>query len=178
MPYLMKRMMIMKKQNIVLIGMPGAGKSTIGVILAKTLKMPFIDTDLLIQQEEDMLLQDIIYSRGIEGFLAAEEKVITKIKVQNHVIATGGSVVYSKAAVTHLKNSGKLVYLKLSYDEIEKRIQNITTRGIAMTKNQSLVELYEERIPLYERYADTTVDCSGKNTEKVIEEIKSKIKDA
>lgn len=164
----------MNKSNIVLIGMPGAGKSTLGVILAKTMKMPFIDTDILIQQREDRTLQDIINMDGIKEFLEVEKKAILEIRAEGHVIATGGSVVYSQAAMEHLKENGIIVYLKLEYEEIEQRVRNIKTRGIAMEKNQSLYHLFKERAPLYQRYADMTIDCSGKNDETLIDELKKK----
>ena len=166
----------MKCDNIVLIGMPGAGKSTLGVILAKTMKMPFIDTDLLIQQREDKRLQDIINNEGIQHFLAVEESAILELTVKNHIIATGGSVVYSDTAMQHLKAGGCIIYLELGFDEIEQRIKNIKTRGIAMGKGQGLQDLYNERIPLYEKYADMIIACSGKNDEQVVEEIVQKFK--
>lgn len=161
-------------KNIVLIGMPGAGKSTVGVLLAKTLKMPFIDTDLLIQQKENQFLQDIINKNGIENFLIIEENIILNLNVEGHIIATGGSVIYSADGVNYLKANSILVYLKLSYPEIENRIKNITSRGIAMNKEQKLIDLYNERIPLYEKYADIIIDCSGKDMEQVVLQIKEK----
>ncbi|MCX8129815.1 MAG: shikimate kinase [Clostridia bacterium] len=161
----------MNKSNVVLVGMPGAGKSTIGVLLAKTLKMTFIDTDLLIQQKEDRFLQDIIDTNGIKEFLKLEENVVLDTKLQNHVIATGGSVIYSSIAIRHLKEDGVLVYLKLDYDEIQKRITNITSRGIAMQKDQSLQDIYIERTPLYEEHADITINCSGKHMEEIVADI-------
>jgi shikimate kinase len=164
--------------NIVLIGMPGAGKSTIGVLLAKALKMPFIDTDLLIQQKYNMFLQDIIDKYGIKRFLSIEEEVAVSIDLKNHVIATGGSVVYSDAALKHFKRDGFVVYLKLRFDEIEKRISNISSRGLAKEKDKTLMELYNERIPLYEKYADITVNCSDMNIEASVSEIIKRIKAA
>lgn len=166
----------MNNSNVILIGMPGAGKSTIGVLLAKSLRKPFIDTDLLIQQQEDCFLQDIINRDGIEKFLAAEEDVILKLNVENHVIATGGSVVYSEASMKHLKPDSTIVYLKLSYEEIVTRIKNIKSRGIAIESNQSLFDLFKERTPLYEKYSDLTVNCSGKHIEEIVDEIKNSIK--
>jgi shikimate kinase len=166
---------LMEADNIVLIGMPGAGKSTIGIVLAKTLKKPFLDTDLLIQQREDELLQDIINKKGIAAFLKIEEEVVAGLNVKNHVIATGGSVVYSPLAMGALKEAGTLVYLPLAFEEIQKRIRNITTRGIAMNQGQSLKNLYHERLPLYEKYADIIVDCAGLRDEQVIAEIKNKL---
>ncbi|HWR90038.1 MAG TPA: shikimate kinase [Dissulfurispiraceae bacterium] len=156
------------RRNIVLIGMPGAGKSTVGVLLAKALGMPFVDTDLLIQASEGRLLQDIIDSGGIGEFLRVEEKVILSLNVRGHVIATGGSVVYSTGAMEHLRRDGFIIYLDVPLEQVEERIRNITTRGIAMRKGQDLREVYEERAPLYRKYADITVDCSGKDMETVV----------
>ena len=164
----------MKKNNVVLIGMPGAGKSTLGVILAKTLKMPFVDTDLLIQQRENRLLQEIINQEGIEAFLQIEESVIADLNVCNSIIATGGSAVYSEAAMKHLKENGFVVYLKLGLGEIERRIRNIKTRGIVMDAGQGLYHIYRERTPLYEKHADMILNCAGRNKEDLINEIKTR----
>jgi shikimate kinase len=164
------------KPNIVLIGMPGAGKSTVGVVLAKTLGKAFVDTDLLIQQAERRLLQQIIQTDGVAAFLAAEERVVLQMAVTNAVIATGGSVVYSRAIMAYLKQIGMVIYLQLPFTEIERRITNMTSRGIAIGAGQQLSDLYRERTPLYERYADLTVDCSGLPLEAVITAIVTKIK--
>jgi len=164
----------MSKTNIVLIGMPGAGKSTLGVLLSKTLGMPFLDTDLLIQQSEGRLLQDIINDVGINGFLAIEESTLLNVDVEGHVIATGGSAIYSSKAVEQLKKNSKLIYLKLKFSQIEKRIQNISSRGIVISKDQSLQDLFNERAPLYEANADIIINCSGKHIEDVISLIKEK----
>lgn len=162
------------KSNIILIGMPGAGKSTIGVILAKAVKKPFIDTDLLIQQKENRYLQDIINNDGLEAFIKIEESIIEGINVDNHIIATGGSVIYSKAAMEHLRDNGIIVYLDLKLFHIRQRIKNMKTRGIALKKGQTLESLYTERAPLYSSYADITIDCSHKHIETIAEEIKNK----
>ncbi len=162
----------MNTSNIVLIGMPGAGKSTIGVLLAKSLKKPFIDTDLLIQQQEDRFLQEIINKEGIDKFLSIEKKVILTLNAQNCVIATGGSAIYSNSSINHLKANGVLVYLKLPYKEIEERIKDIKSRGIAMGQHQNLFDLFTERVHLYEKYADITVDCSGICLEDTVVKIK------
>ncbi len=164
----------MIKNNIILIGMPGAGKSTVGVLLAKAMKMPFMDTDLLIQQKENMLLQDIIKAYGIESFLRIEQDTLLEISVENCVIATGGSAVYSEKAMEHLRRHGVIVYLNLKYYQIERRINNITTRGIAMNKEQNLKDLYHERTPLYEKYADITIDCAQKHIEQIVSETAEK----
>ncbi|MCX7921332.1 MAG: shikimate kinase [Clostridia bacterium] len=159
-------------KNIVLIGMPGAGKSTIGELLSKILQMPFIDTDILIRERQNDILQNIIDGKGINEFLKIEESVVLSLDVENHIIATGGSVIYSEESIKHLKGNGLLIYLKLEYWKIEKRIKNLTTRGIAMGKEQTLLDLYNERTPLYEKHADITIDCSNKHISQVIEEIK------
>ncbi|NLK71986.1 MAG: shikimate kinase [Clostridiales bacterium] len=157
--------------------MAGSGKSTLGVLLAKTLGMPFIDTDLIIQEREGKLLQDIIDSDGVTSFIKIEENAVLSILVEGTVIATGGSVVYSSKAIMHLKEKGILIYLDLDFDEIEKRIKNMTTRGIAMEKGKTLRNIYDERIPLYEKYADIIVDCNGKTMEENLEEIVKELKD-
>lgn len=166
----------MKNGNVILIGMPGAGKSTIGVLLAKALMMPFVDTDLVIQQKENRYLQDIINQEGLEKFLSIEEACILNLKIKKHLIATGGSVVYSAASVKHLKDKdGAVVYLELKLEEIEKRLKNISSRGIALRPGESLTELYNERVPLYEKYADIIAECSGKDIEEIVSEIKQMI---
>lgn len=162
--------------NIVLIGMPGAGKSTLGVLLAKALGKAFVDTDIVIQQNERMRLYEIIERYGLEKFLFIEEKHILELNVNDSIIATGGSVVYGNEAMMHLKRNGLIVYLKLDYQEIERRLKDITTRGIAMDKETGLRELYKQRVILYEKYADLIVDCNNKSIEKLVEEIVNKTK--
>lgn len=162
------------KKNIVLVGMPGAGKSTVGVLLAKAMKMPFIDTDLLIQQGENCYLQEIIDSRGLDEFMKIEESAVLGLDVQNHIIATGGSVVYSKAAIKHLQTSGVIVFLNTKMYQLERRLKNAHTRGIAMKNGQTLSALYNERLPLYRKCADIEIDCSKKHIETIVAEIKNK----
>lgn len=157
--------------NIVLIGMSGAGKSTLGALLAQALRMDFVDTDDIIQQQEDRLLQDILDQDGIEAFMNVEEKIVSELHVNHSVIATGGSVVYSEQAMNALKQSGKIVYLHVSYEEIHKRLTNIATRGIVMKQGYSLKDVYEERILLYKKYSDTTLDCSNKEIEHCVNEL-------
>ena len=164
----------MKQKNIVLIGMSGAGKSTLGVLLAKALGKHFVDTDLLIQQQTGMLLQEYIDSKGVDAFLNVEEEIVSALTLQNTVIATGGSVVYSDRAMKALKKNGITVYLSVDFPSLEKRISNITTRGIVFKGKSDLRSVYEERLPLYTKYADITVD----STERDIEDTIVKILDA
>lgn len=158
-------------KNIVLIGMPGAGKSTIGVLLAKSTLMDFTDTDLLIQKKYSSALCDIINEKGIDEFLKAENDVICESDFTNCVVATGGSAVYGKEAMEKLKKSGVVVYLNVDASELEKRINNIHTRGIAMKDGTTISELYNERAPLYEKYADITVECASLTPEECVDKI-------
>jgi shikimate kinase len=158
-------------KNVILIGMPGAGKSTIGVILAKVLGYSFIDSDLLIQEKEKCLLKDIIEKEGLEGLIAVEEQVNADISTENAVIATGGSVIYGPRAMEHLRSIGVVVYIRLSYETIENRLGNIRQRGVVLRKGQTLKSLYEERCPLYERYAHVIVDGEGLGMEELMERI-------
>ena len=154
----------MEGKNITLIGMPGSGKSTVGVLLAKTLGYRFLDADLLIQQREGALLQDILDQRGVEGFLDVEEDVIRSLDCTGTVIAPGGSAVCREGAARRLKELGLVVYLHVPLAELERRISNITTRGIAMAPGQTLADVYAIREPLYRKYADLTVDVTVQNT--------------
>jgi shikimate kinase len=147
-------------KNIVLIGMPSAGKSTMGVILAKTLGRNFIDTDIVAQETTGRLLQEIIDEDGTGAFLETEEKTILSLHCRNAVIATGGSVVFSEKAMHHLKKEGVLICLDITFEEMVLRLNTITTRGIVLVAGQSLREMYDQRVPLYEKYADITIDCS------------------
>lgn len=153
-----------ERKNITLIGMPGSGKSTVGVLLAKTLGYRFLDVDLLIQQREGALLQNILDQRGVEGFLDVEEAVIQDLDCTGTIIAPGGSAVCREEAARHLKDLGLVVYLHVPLEELERRIRNITTRGIAMEPGQTLADVYAVREPLYRKYADLTVDVTGGNT--------------
>jgi len=161
----------MKKNNIVLIGMPGVGKSTVGVILAKVLGYQFVDSDLVIQKEEGKLLKDIIAEVGTEGFIEVENRINASLQVENSIIATGGSVVYGEDAMEHLKEIGTVVYLSLSYEEINRRLSDIKGRGVVLKDGQTLKDLYEERTILYEKYADVRVDETGLNVEATINAI-------
>ena len=158
-------------KNIILIGMPACGKSVTGVILAKSLKMNFIDVDLLIQDRAGKSLQDIINADGIETFKSIEEEVLNAINVKNTVIATGGSAVYYDSAMRHLKENGMVVYIEASLATIKKRLKNIRTRGVAMEKGQTIDSLYEMRVPLYEKYADCTVRSHRYRAENTVEDI-------
>lgn len=152
-------------KNIILTGMPGVGKSTIGVILAKELGYQFLDSDLLIQQQEKKLLKDIIAEKGVDGFLAVENQVNASIEAERAVIATGGSAIYGKEAMEHFKRTGIVVYLKCSYDALEKRLGDLKGRGVVLKDGQTLRDIYEERSVLYEKYADLIVVEDGRDIE-------------
>lgn len=153
----------MKKDNIVLIGMPGVGKSTVGVVLAKILGYQFIDTDLVIQEKEGKLLKDIIAEVGTEGFVKVENRINAELEAHRSVIAPGGSVVYGREAMEHYRSIGTVVYLRAPYEIIRARLSNLTGRGVVLREGQTLKELYDERCILYEKYADFTVDEKGKD---------------
>jgi shikimate kinase len=155
-------------KNIIMIGMPGSGKSTIGVVLAKTLCYEFVDCDLVIQRVEGKPLHEIIEQEGVEGFLAVEDRVNATIEAQNAVIATGGSAVYGAQAMAHLKRDGVALYLKLDYDEVAARLGDLRARGVALRDGQSLRDAYDERCKLYEQYADITVDGNGKTISETL----------
>ncbi|MDY4953162.1 MAG: shikimate kinase [Candidatus Onthomonas sp.] len=165
-------------KNIILIGMSGAGKSTLGVLLAKALGMDFVDTDILIQQREKRLLQEIIDREGIEQFLRTEEAVLSELQVRNCVVATGGSAVYSRKAMQSLRETGTVIYLSVPYEEVEKRVTNITTRGIVIKQGRSLKDAYEERLPLYRQYSDVVIDCAGRDIEGSVGEMIAKLCEA
>lgn len=155
-------------QNLILIGMPGVGKSTIGVIVAKMLGFKFIDSDIIIQDIEKRRLREIIDEEGIDGFIEIENRVNASIEADRTVIATGGSVVYGSEAMEHLKSIGKVVYIKLSYKQLNKRLNDIKNRGVVLKKGQSLKDLYDERRVLYEKYADVIVDEENCSIEQTI----------
>lgn len=157
-----------RRRNIVLIGMPGSGKSTLGVLLAKALCSPFIDTDIGIQSQTGHTLQQIIAEKGIAYFGALEESFIRSLHLTGTVIATGGSVVYSEAAMRHLRNTGKVIWLSVPLDILRKRLGNLNERGVLMKPGQTLTALFEERAPLYDFYADVAIHCDGLTHDQVL----------
>lgn len=157
--------------NYILIGMPAAGKSTVGVVIAKRLGYRFIDTDILIQEEEGRLLKEIIAEKGIDGFLEIEDRVNAGVKAERTVISPGGSVVYCENAMKHYKEIGKIVYLQVSFDTISKRITNAKNRGVVLKKGQTLKGLYDERTQLFEKYADITICEEGLELEETIDKV-------
>ncbi len=161
-------------KNVILIGMPGSGKSTVGVVLAKKLGYRFIDSDLVIQEKCGKLLYQLIEERGEAGFLMLENEINASITAEGAVIATGGSAVYGKEAMRHFREIGQIVYLKLPFEELEQRLGDLHERGVVLKKGYTLRDLYEERIPLYEKYADITIACEGKDIRSVMEEIYEK----
>ena len=162
------------EKNIILIGMPGSGKSTVGVLLAKWMGMDFIDTDILIQKASGQMLYQMIEEKGIEAFIKAEEDILKSIQCRHSIVATGGSAVYGPEAMAHMAQLGSRVYLKLSSEIIEGRIGNLSTRGVVIREGETIVDLYKERAPLYERYADITVDAAGTPME-VVERIRQAV---
>lgn len=162
-------------KNIILIGMPGSGKSTVGVVLAKIMGYGFIDSDLVIQEEEESLLPDLIAKEGVEGFIAIENRVNQSLNVTEKVIATGGSAVYGKEAMEHFRKIGTVVYLKWSLEEIDSRLGDLVERGVVLKPGQGLSELYEERTPLYEKYAHVTIECQDTDVAELARKILSKV---
>jgi len=165
-------------KNIILIGMPGAGKSTVGVLLAKSLAFDFIDTDLIIQKQQGLPLQKIIDEQGINTFLADEENALLSCNVSDTVIATGGSAVFSQLGISHLKENGICVYLKVQEEELVRRLTNIKTRGIACKKGETVSDIIKERSPYYEKYADITIKSDSSTIEETVEQIQHKYLEA
>lgn len=166
-----------EKSNIILIGMPGCGKSTVGVVLAKNLGLRFMDSDICIQEQQNCLLHEIIARDGLEEFLAIENRVNASLEVNNYVIATGGSAVYGAKAMEHFKQIGTIVYLKLPYEDIKKRLGDLVKRGVALRDGQTLYDLYEERVPLYEQYADIIIDCHDKEIRDIVVETADRMRE-
>lgn len=154
--------------NIILIGMPASGKSTVGVILAKILGMDFVDTDLLIQKKAGKKLSEIIEQDGLNAFLSLEENVCQKLQLKGTVIATGGSVVYGEGTMKHLRKLGKVVYLEIDYETLEKRLHHMKQRGVVLKEGQTKRGLYDERVELYEKYSDIRIDESNKSVEETV----------
>jgi shikimate kinase len=165
----------MPKSNLVLIGMPGVGKSTIGVVLAKHLGLNFIDTDLLLQAKTGCRLQQIIHDRGLEGFLDLEEKTILELDARQSVIATGGSVIYSPQAMETLSQNGHLIYLQISLGQLQQRLDDMGQRGVVIEQNQSIEDLYRSRTKLYQHYGELVVDCDFQSPSQVVERVKAAI---
>lgn len=157
------------KDNIILIGMPGVGKSTTGVILAKVENYDFLDSDLLIQKMTGKRLHELIRERGLDGFNSLENEINSGIDTHHTVIATGGSVVYGKEAMEHFQQIGTIIYLKISYHNLDQRLGNLDERGVVHREDQDLLDIYEERCPLYEKYADITVELDGKNISETVD---------
>lgn len=165
------------RSNVVLIGMPGSGKSTIGVLLAKRTCRDYVDTDVAIQSSRQQSLQRIVDEQGYLALRQIEEQVICSTEFHDQVIATGGSAVYSPIAMEHLRHNGVLVYLAAALETLQRRVQDYSQRGLAGPPGQTLRQLYEERLPLYERYADITIGCDGLDTEAVVNQLLAKLPD-
>ncbi|MEG1084738.1 MAG: shikimate kinase [Anaerovoracaceae bacterium] len=159
------------KKNIILVGMPACGKSVIGVVLAKTIQKKFLDTDLIIQERENLPLQEIINNEGNDYFKKAEEEVLSTLNTENTVIATGGSAIYYPGAMEYLKKNGQVIYLKVSLKTIKGRLHNIKTRGVTLGKGETIDGLYQRRIPLYEKYADITIETENLTVEESVTKI-------
>ena len=165
-------------KNIILVGMPGCGKSTVGVVLAKTLGMRFVDTDLIIQQEQHDVLHKLIERYGLKRFSEMEEDALLSVTdTEDTVIATGGSAVFCERGMNFLKQTGVCVYLEVPCDELRRRLSNIKTRGIAAAKGMTVEDIFTERCPFYEKYADIKIDCTDKHIEDITEIIANRMND-
>lgn len=162
--------------NVIFIGMPASGKSTIGVVAAKRLGYRFLDADLLIQEQEGKLLKEIIAERGIEGFLEVEDRINASIEAKRTIISPGGSVVYCKNAMEHFKKIGRIVYLQASYETIAARLENTKDRGVVLKEGQTLLDLYKERVRLFEKYVDITICQDGRTVEETLEAVTAALK--
>lgn len=164
-----------KEQNITLIGMPSAGKSTVGVLLAKRLGYSFLDVDLVIQEKTGKLLKEIIREQGLDGFMEVENRINAEIEATHTIIAPGGSVIYGKQAMEHLKAFGLVVYLKISYEELCRRVGDVVDRGVVLKEGMTLRDLYQERCAYFEAYADITIDEEGKTLGRVVDELRNEM---
>lgn len=164
-----------KDRNFTLIGMPASGKSTVGVLLAKRLGYSFVDVDIMIQEKEKRLLKEIIAQEGTDGFMEVENRINASLDVDHSVIAPGGSVIYGKEAMEHLKEISTIVYLKLSYKDVERRLGNLVDRGVVLKDGMTLLDLYNERVPYYEKYADITVDETGQTAGETVDYLRKLI---
>ncbi len=164
-------------ENVVLIGMPGCGKSTVGVLLAKAMGLDFVDTDVVLQAKESRKLQSMIDEIGVDAFLKLEQEMVLSLSCHRCVIATGGSVVYGRRAMEYLRDHGIVVYISLPYEEIERRLSNLATRGVTLREGQTLKDLYDERIPLYEEYADIVYNASGADIETTVQRVSDMIRE-
>lgn len=164
-------------RNIILIGMPGCGKSTVGVVLAKNLGMDFVDSDLVIQRETGKKLAELLDVHGDAGFRAIENRINAALDVHDSVVATGGSVIYGAEAMSHLKSIGTVIYLQLSYEQIEDRLGDLHARGVTIQPGQTLRDLYQERCPLYERWADMSLPCDELRLREVVQLIAAKMEE-
>lgn len=158
-------------KNVILVGMPACGKSTIGVVLAKTMNKGFVDTDILIQQAESRTLQEIIDQEGNDYFHHVEERVLLDFDGEDYVVATGGSAIYFDRAMDKFKEKGIVVYIKVTLDTILERLNNIRSRGVTLEKGQTIADLYEQRIPLYQKHADVVIEADGLSVEEVVEKM-------
>ena len=163
------------KNNVILIGMPGAGKSTVGKALASKMKYGFIDSDTKIEENCGKKLGDIIFESGKEGFLEIENFINATLKARNKVIATGGSAVFGNEAMEHFTRIGDIIYLKLSFKEITKRIEDLKSRGVACEEGETLEDIFAKREPLYEKYAQITIDCDGKTVKEIVKELHERL---
>lgn len=163
-------------ENVILVGMPSCGKSTVGVVLAKTMNKGFVDTDILIQQREKQTLQEIIDEKGNDYFHRVEESVLLDFDGEDYVVATGGSAIYFDRAMEKFKERGKVVYLQVSLETVLERLSNIKTRGVTLEKGQTLADLYTQRVPLYEKHGDLTIPADGCTVEEVVEKIVDALK--
>ena len=163
------------KDNVILIGMPSCGKSTVGVVLAKALGYRFIDSDLVIQEQTGLLLSEIIDAKGLDGFNEVENEINASLDCHKAVVSTGGSVIYGKQAMEHLSEIGTVVYLELPYETLCERIEDLTARGVSIRQGQTFRDLYEERCPLYEQYADVTVHIDDLSIRETVQLLKKEL---